>query len=148
MRNNVLGNSATATTCTGNSATATKLQTERNIKLNGAISGDVNFDGSTNVEIKTKQNNLSILTGNVSLNNGSGNVDIAYPETFTRNNCVPIAVSAAIQGWDSYYSNSGMHLYDVALMDDKIKLSVNSIDSIGSSKMVGYKIILMKIEEV
>lgn len=57
VQKNVRGNSATATTaskCTGNSATATKLATARNIKLQGAVSGNTNFDGSENVVINTE----------------------------------------------------------------------------------------------
>lgn len=37
----------------GNSATADKLKTARNIKLQGAISGNANFDGSNDVTINT-----------------------------------------------------------------------------------------------
>lgn len=38
---------------TGNAPTATKLQTARNIKLTGAVSGNANFDGSGNIQIPT-----------------------------------------------------------------------------------------------
>lgn len=37
----------------GNVATATKLQTARNISLTGAVTGSVNFDGSGNVSLAT-----------------------------------------------------------------------------------------------
>ena len=43
----------TATTCTGNSATATKLQTARTITFNGAVSGSGTFDGSGDITIGT-----------------------------------------------------------------------------------------------
>ena len=42
----------------GNAGTATKLQTPRNITLNGAITGTTNFDGSADATIKTTLSNL------------------------------------------------------------------------------------------
>ena len=47
---------STADTCTGNSATATKLQTPRTISLTGNASGSAAFDGSGNVSINTNVN--------------------------------------------------------------------------------------------
>lgn len=38
---------------TGNASTADKLKTARNIKLSGVVTGNVNFDGSANVNINT-----------------------------------------------------------------------------------------------
>ncbi|SSU98490.1 pyocin knob domain-containing protein [Acinetobacter baumannii] len=40
-----------------NAATATKLQTPRNIAISGAVSGSANFDGSGNITINTISNN-------------------------------------------------------------------------------------------
>lgn len=40
-----------------NAATATKLQTSRNIAISGAVSGSANFDGSGNITINTISNN-------------------------------------------------------------------------------------------
>ena len=40
----------------GNAATATKLQTARNIALSGAVSGNADFDGSGNITINTVDN--------------------------------------------------------------------------------------------
>ena len=46
------GSADTATTCTGNSATATKLATARSISIgNGFSSNSVNFDGSNDISI-------------------------------------------------------------------------------------------------
>lgn len=41
------------TTISGNAGTATKLQTARNIKLTGAVTGQASFDGSANISINT-----------------------------------------------------------------------------------------------
>ena len=43
----------TASACTGNSVTATKLQTARTISLTGAVTGSASFDGSKNASIAT-----------------------------------------------------------------------------------------------
>ena len=45
--------SGSSGSCTGNAATATKLQTARNIALTGTITGNANFDGSGNISIAT-----------------------------------------------------------------------------------------------
>lgn len=53
------GNADSATTaaaCSGNSATATKLQTPRTISLTGNASGSANFDGSSDVSINVNVN--------------------------------------------------------------------------------------------
>lgn len=40
----------------GNAATASRLQSVRNIKISGAVTGNANFDGSNNIEISTSVN--------------------------------------------------------------------------------------------
>lgn len=80
VQGNVTGNcSGSSSSCTGNSATATKLQNARNIKLQGAVSGNANFDGSTNITINTEQANIAVLTGNITISNGEGTTNVAYP---------------------------------------------------------------------
>lgn len=51
------------TEISGNSGTTTKLKTSRTISLTGAISGSVNFDGSSNVTITTTLNNIGDIDG-------------------------------------------------------------------------------------
>lgn len=46
----------------GNADTATKLQTARNIALTGAVTGNVNFDGSGNVSIATTHTADPVIT--------------------------------------------------------------------------------------
>ena len=76
----------------GNSATTTKLQTARNIKLQGAVSGNANFDGSGNIIINTTQSNIAILTGSTVVNaSSSKTVTINYPSGYTESNCIPVA---------------------------------------------------------
>lgn len=51
------GNADTATACSGNSATATKLQAARTINFNGALDGNVTFDGSNDVSVTLSEFN-------------------------------------------------------------------------------------------
>lgn len=51
------------TSVTGNSGTATKLQTARTISLTGAITGSVSFDGSANAIITTTVANIGDIDG-------------------------------------------------------------------------------------
>ena len=56
----------TASACTGNSATATKLQTARTISLTGAVTGSASFDGSGDVSIDSTSEVQKIsITGDV-----------------------------------------------------------------------------------
>lgn len=68
---NIVGN------ITGNAATATKLETARNITLTGGVSGSTSFDGSGNVTISAQVNdnshNHTSLSGTVSFNGSTGN---------------------------------------------------------------------------
>ena len=66
--------------CTGNSATATKLATARTISLTGSVTGSASFDGSTNITISTSTNHThsylplsgGTLTGDLTINNTKG----------------------------------------------------------------------------
>ena len=55
----------TAGACTGNAATATKLQTARTISITGALQGSASFDGSDNISISVAYQEVpaSIPTG-------------------------------------------------------------------------------------
>jgi hypothetical protein len=48
---NIAGNSATSSSCSGNSATATQLQTSRTLAISGDVTGSASFDGSANATI-------------------------------------------------------------------------------------------------
>lgn len=164
-----LGNATTATTaskCTGNSATATKLQNARNIKLQGAVSGNANFDGSANIVITTTQANIVTLTGNVSVTAssentfsdtgkwGKGQAVINYPSGFSSSNCVVISIGikASTSSIGYNFGSSAKHMLDiqanafptnVVLNSDKILLNVKN--PITSATTLSYKVILMKV---
>lgn len=60
----VTGNaSGTSSACTGNSATATTLQTPRTIQLTGVILGSASFDGSANISIVTSTAGTAVPSG-------------------------------------------------------------------------------------
>ncbi len=147
----------------GNSATATKLQTARNIKLQGAVSGNTNFDGSGNVTITTTQSNIATLTGTANGNN----LEINYPSGFSKDNCICISVmlqnpNNANGTWalanggvftSSSYVTGAMPCK--VLLSTKINIQIRTVHiSDGSSESVladsttgnfRFKIILMKI---
>lgn len=78
---------------------ATRLENTRKIELQGAISGEGNFDGSENIKITTIQDNIAILTGRILLTGTSGDTretgsvqGISYPEGYNKNNCFVISI--------------------------------------------------------
>ena len=134
---------------------ANKLKTARQIALTGAVSGSVNFDGSGNVSITTKQANISVLTGNFFLDSTGYTADINYPNGYNKNNCVVIAFGLVTQNdsnakgynFGGVYSDSGDLLNnalsrDVSLRDSQIRIRVKNP---GSSGNYTYKIVLMKV---
>ena len=157
----VHGNAATATkanSCTGNSATASKLATARNIKLQGTISGNANFDGSSNVIIDTIQNNIAILTGTI-----KEEVVTNYPSGYNKNNCVVLTAMLKSAdrddrsygygaAFDSKSYVNGSNPIAVYLKDSNIEINAKrtllSADVVSWSALDSnftYKIILMKI---
>lgn len=146
----VHGNSATATsagTCTGNSATATKLKTARNIALSGAVTGNANFDGSGNVTISTAQNNIFVLSGNITLSNGSGSTSIAYPNGCNASNCVVISIGASRtnNNYLEYGHVASSFIMGVYLNNSDMSITAYSPEKVGPSKAIPYKIVLLKI---
>lgn len=165
MQKVVHGNSATATSaskCTGNSATATKLATARKITLSGAIRGSVSFDGSSDVTINAIESNIFVLSGTASFNS-SGIATINYPSGFTKNNCV--VVSFMTQGIGANKSWSTGSVFDsgntingsvpkaIRLTDSTIVISIANIGITNgvaptvstSYPNMSYKIVLLKV---
>lgn len=60
--------------------------------MQGAVSGNVNFDGSGNVTIITTQANIAVVRGNITMTNGEGTLDnINLPAGFTSDNCTVLS---------------------------------------------------------
>ena len=142
----------------GNSATATKLATARNIKLQGAVSGNANFDGSGNVIITTTQANIAILTGTLTLADGYASGTINYPNGFNSSNCVVLSFMAHntsagnVMGY-GYVEKSVGYIagaigHCVSMKRDNINIHINNpTDGSHSSgtDTFAYKIVLMKV---
>lgn len=126
--------------------TATKLKIARNIKLQGAVSGNADFDGSANIVINTTQANIAVINGSITLSNGQGNSGvIQYPEGYNKDNCIIISANLDHSG--------GLHTgeYGSASVIGTTQNSVGitfrcySPEQVGSSSTIPFKIILMKI---
>lgn len=157
------GNAATASSaskCTGNSATATKLATKRNIKLQGAVNGNADFDGSANLVINTAQGNIVTLTGSVKTpeaNSGTltGITKLNYPSGYNRTNCVVLSIMGGKIGDTSTLttpmevSSTGRLLgaggLAVSLQADHIAVRREKTDDIEPSTNTNFKLILIKI---
>lgn len=70
--------------------TANKLKTARNIKLQGAVSGNADFDGSKNVTIDTTQ---EVLKDTLSISEDKGKIDLIIKRA---GNIVMINVDATV----------------------------------------------------
>ncbi len=159
----VHGNSVTATTasnCTGNSATATKLQTARKIILDGVINGEAELDGSKDITITAKQANIAVVKGIITANTGSKTIN--YPNGYNKDNCVVIASMFNNSIKENYGTGStfdtssylnGNFATAIVLSDNSIIVKVKLIN-ISSEQYpitddiavdVNYKIVLMKI---
>lgn len=144
----------------GNSATASKLATARNIALSGAVKGNAKFDGSGNVTIATTQANIAILTGTIKANSGSSYVD--YPTGFNRTNCAILSSMfnntlnnnyGTGSTFDSSSYVTGNFVSATTLAENNIVIKAKLIhlsseqypvvDNI--SRNINYKIILMKL---
>lgn len=146
----------------GNSATAAKLQTARNIAISGAVKGNANFDGSGNVTITTSQNNIFVLTGSLT---GGNNLEINYPSGLTKDNCVCISAmfqnpANGIWGLAGGLLNSSAYIAGSipakVTLSSKIAVQIRNINiqdgenqtvyaNSSPSANFKYKIILMKI---
>ncbi len=163
VQKHVHGNAATASSaskCTGNSATATKLATKRNIKLQGVVNGNADFDGSTNITINTTQGNIVTLTGSVKLpeaNSGTltGTTNLNYPSGYNRTNCIVLSIMGGKIGDTSTLttpmevSSTGRSLgaggLAVSLHSNNITVRREKTDDIEPSTTTTFRLVLMKI---
>mgnify|MGYP004587424043 CR=1 FL=1 len=152
----------------GNSTTATKLQTARNIALSGAVKGNANFDGSGNITINTSQNNFIVVDGQITLQaNSQSNLEnnieqqtilnIDFPSGFNKDNCVCVAFGMKAYQDKNYTYGIGANssnrattgsLYRHAILgaaDNNRKIALQVWQMGTSTKTVYYRLILMKI---
>lgn len=97
---------------------------------------------------KVKQSNFAIVTGTITLTDGTGNAQVNYPSDFTVSNCVVLSVGMGrATGFNPVEFNLlmsssclGAHLYN-----DYIRVNAISIINSGVTGTVNFQVILMKI---
>lgn len=127
--------------------TSNRLKTARKISITGAVSGSANFDGSSNININTSQSNIAVITGNISLSNGTGDVTVNYPEGFNYSNCAVISIGIAIYGnniYDYFSETSSPLLFNARLNQNNIIVKSNSLEGVGPSTTKQFKLVIMK----
>lgn len=130
----------------GNSDTATKLQTTRNIIINGAVKGSASFDGSKDITIKATQENIAVVAGNITLSNGTGEVELSYPSSYNANNTVLLSVAINFANGYAIGQYASFAEFYAMLKSNSIKVSCsNASSSSGPSKTCPVKVVLMKI---
>lgn len=92
---------------------------------------------------------FAVLTGSITISNGSGSASVDYPEGFSQSNCVPVA------GGTRYSSNlnriafggvQGSFYTGVYLNQSNVGFSVSPFaNGAGPSGTYEFKIVLMKI---
>ena len=158
---NVTGNvSGSSGSCTGNAATAGRLQTARNITLSGDVTGSASFNGSSNVNINTDLANIAVLTGTMS----NGSATISYPNGYNKDNCVVISIMlkrvgvASTRGYSSgttflpadgtsgsISSKTELQTSSIILSGRHLYLSDSGVTVMEVNYDIYYKIVLMKI---
>ena len=143
--------------------TATKLKTAKKIELSGAVSGNVNFDGSGDVTITTEQSNITVFTGDMTLAAAPGDgteetttKDLTLPSGFTKDNSVVISqgikLTASSLGFafgststeDPFTWQEGLLPYRTFFTSDgKLRIEVDNFQS--TQGKISYKVVLMKI---
>lgn len=119
----------------GNAATATKLQASRSIAINGAVTGSVVFDGSSNVTITTAVNhNHSIITP------GTGISGSAYDGSTARTWSVAYGAAAgtACEGNDARLSDARPASGGTATSANKVRninFHADTVDPTGTSRL-------------
>lgn len=147
----------------GNSFTATKLQTERNIEISGDIKGYAKFDGTKDIIIDTTQDNIVIITGQLLHREAT----INYPTGFNKDNCIIMSAmfqhptsEAGSWGEGSLFNSSsfigGSLPHKIHLNKENIQVQVSNIMFIDGEPVRvldtdivhNYKIILLKCDKL
>lgn len=132
-----------------------KFKTARNIKLQGAVAGNANFDGSKDIIINVTQNNIVAVTGNFTIEASAAKKvkTLNYPSGFNSSNCTVLSFGTYCNKSMGY--SFGHHSNDSAGLirgtnDKDISLNSNGIDlyykNISTDPItVYYQIVLLKI---
>lgn len=151
----------------GNSSTADKLKTARNIKLQGAVSGNASFDGSNDVTINVTQANIAVITGVLkpdTISTQLWKAIIPYPDGYTQGNSVVMSlmikgISEAAEVWslgsvlNTSNTLAGTVPSYVRMKNNEIEVACRHVvidkdmyPSVATANnSISYKLILMKI---
>ena len=124
-----LANTQTTNT-TGNAATATALQTARNIAVSGAVTGTASFDGTSNITIATTATSdpTLTLTGDASgtatfTNLGNASLSVSVAQAATLTTARTIAVSGAVTGSTTFDGSGNVTIATTATSDPTLTLT-------------------------
>lgn len=142
------------------------MQNSRKIKLKGAVSGEISFDGSQDVTINVIQDNIAVIEGSMIIPAGPDNVEfvsktehINFPTGFNKDNCFVISTGIKlIEGgtgygyglpdkWDVFAIQTNLLPFSVLLGDGDA--NGNKIEIVGQNFIMQeinmrYQIVLMK----
>ena len=127
----------------GSANTATNANYATNA---GTASNSNQLGGVAAAQYKVK-GDFAVVTGTISMSNGSGSADINYPSGFNKDNSVVISIGLDISasGIFSYMSYADTSLYEVRMLSSNIFVKLSSPDGIGTSSTKNFKVILMKV---
>lgn len=87
-----------------------------------------------------------MLTGTVSLNNGSGSTVMNYPSGCNKNNCIPFMSGLNTSGTFYDYGNIlSSCVTGVKMTDSNIQFTCGSPGGAGPTGSKAFKIVIMKI---
>ena len=108
--------------------------------------GNSNKLGNKEASQYTTNDKFAVITGTITLTDGSGSTNFNYPTGYNKNNCVPIAAgtiytSSGTYGFGFVQSSMGT---GVIMADSQISLRVNPINGTGATGTYNCKVVLMK----
>ena len=144
----------------GNSNTANKLKTARNIKIQGAVSGNASFDGSNDVTINVTQANIAIIKGTIQMPEAgseaiNGGTKVNYPQGYTSENCVVVSLMSHNTLHSDHWCTTGQvdalsimqgngNLF-ARLTPESITISVEKLSTGEQRRDVTFRLVLMKV---
>lgn len=90
------------------------------------------------------KSDIAVVTGTISLTNGTGSANLDYPTGFDSSNCVAVSVGIAIVTPFSYFSYDNM-VFSVRLTSSNVVVTCTAVDNVGSTATKDVKVVLMKV---
>lgn len=87
---------------------------------------------------------IAVVTGTISLTNGTGSTNLNYPTGFDSTNCVAVSVGLTIVTPYSYFSYDNM-VFSARLTTSNIVVTCTAVDNVGSTATKNVKVVLMKV---